>query len=60
METKNKQVVLSMDTYNVILNFIAKQPYETVAPLISKVISENEKNSKKFTVQPILEVNPND
>ncbi len=46
----DKYSVLSIDTYNIVLNFLAKQPYENVAKLISKLLAEHETNSMNMTI----------
>lgn len=50
----NDYIVMSTNTHNALLNFIAKQPYDKVAHLITNILNEKEENSKKFTITPIM------
>ncbi len=51
-DIKNIKIVLSGKVYEETLNFLSKQPYESVAPLISQIVNEANDNSKNFDVSP--------
>ena len=51
-------VILTIKSYEDVLNFMSTQPYGNVAQLISELVNDANDNKQKFSIMPIIPPKP--